>query len=359
MTGYNEILTAMQEKYYAQTGFFADDASDIGIRLKVLALQLASLAEKISGLEEQVFPQTAHGNELDYHAETRGLHRKEAASALGTLRFSRSTPAPEDLIIPMGTMCAVSRGDDGVELRFKTTAAATLAKGAVFADAAATATDGGTLTNVAPNTITVIMTPVQGVSSVTNTASFNGGADAENDTELRARLLRSFGQISNGTNSAFYYDFVMGFEGIASAKVVPRVAGRGTVGVYVAGQGTAAPDALIQKIKTQITAAKEINVDVTVKSALLRRVNVSLELDGKSGADFENLKIACHEKLKAYFLKLSVGQSLLIAGISDALYHVEGLYNYKLSAPTADTPANADELLILGTVTINRMAVIS
>ena len=359
MTSYDEILTAMQEKYYEKTGFFADDASDIGIRLKVLATQLSSLANNINDMQVQIFPQTAMGEHLNYHAQTRGLRRKAAVPASGMLRFSRGVPSPTGSVIPVGVVCAISRGDDGIELRFKTTAQVTLPAGETFVDVPAEATHGGAFTNAAPNSITVMITPVQGVSGITNPAAFTGGVDGETDEQLRARLLRSFGQISNGTNAAFYYDFAMGFDGVASAKVVPRVAGKGTVGVYVAGQGTTAPEALVTSLRTQLKAAKEINVDVSVQSARLKRVNITLELDGKSGADFDTLKLACQEKLKSYFAQLSVGQSLLLAGIADSLYHVDGLYNYKLLAPLADTKAADDELFVLGDTAISRMAVIT
>lgn len=359
MTSYDEILTSMQEKYYSEAGFYADDASDIGIRLRVLAVQLAALTDKAEAIKTEIFPQTAGGEKLDYHAQTRGLRRKESAPSFGSLRFSRGTPAPTESIIPAGTVCAVSRGDEGVELRFVTTAQGVIAAGGSFADIPAKADAGGVLTNTAPGAINVMITPVGAVSSVTNPAAFTGGADGETDEMLRARLMRSFAQINNGTNAAFYYDFAMGFEGVASANVVPRASGKGTVGVYVAGRGAAAPDALVEKISLGLNAAKEINVDVSVQSAALKPIDIALELDGKGGADFDSLKLACEERLADYLNSLAVGQGLLRAGIADALYHTEGLYNYKLTAPAGDTRAAAGELLTLGELTISRMAVVT
>ena len=41
MDTYDGILQRMREKYRVQTGHWPDDASDIGIRLKVLAGELA------------------------------------------------------------------------------------------------------------------------------------------------------------------------------------------------------------------------------------------------------------------------------------------------------------------------------
>ncbi|WP_312643366.1 baseplate J/gp47 family protein, partial [Hydrogenoanaerobacterium sp.] len=159
MATYEQILTAMQEEYYQRTGFYADDASDIGIRLKVLATQLSLLDNRLDDLKKQVFPQTAAGTPLDYHAETRGLLRKAATASLGMLRFSRETPAPADIIVPAGVICSVGRNEAEPNLRFETTAQGVLVAGSTFVDIAAQSADGGALTNVAPGAINVMITP--------------------------------------------------------------------------------------------------------------------------------------------------------------------------------------------------------
>lgn len=358
MATYEQILTVMQQEYHKHTGFFADDASDIGIRLKVLATQLSTLDEHLESLKTQVFPQTATDLQLDYHAQTRGLQRKKATVSLGVLRFSRETPAPSDIIIPAGVVCSVGKSDTDLNLRFETTEQGVIPAGFTYVDIPAQSSEGGTLANTAPDAVTVMITPVQAISSVTNPIAFTGGSDRETDKQLRARLMSSFATISNGTNAAFYYDFAMGFDGVASAKVVPRVNGRGTVGVYVAGVGAPVPDALVTEIQKQLTDVKEINVDVTVANARLHPVDITLEIAGASGVNYEHLKAACEHKLTEYFHALRVGQNLLLAGVLDALYHIEGLYNYKLITLVKDIQAESDVLFTLGSATISRMAVV-
>lgn len=352
---YEDILATMREEYHSHTGFYADDASDIGVRLKVLASQLFSLNHRVESLKTQVFPQTATGLELDHHAATRGLTRKEAAAAAGVLRFTRESAAPMDILIPEGVVCA---GSADSNLRFVTTALGLIPAGSTFAELPARAQSGGSGSNIAPNIIDVMITPVQSVSGVCNPAAFTGGADSETDDQLRARLLSSFATISNGTNASFYYDFVMGFEGVASANVVPRANGRGTVGVYLAGAGAALPETLLREIGAKLTQAKEINVDVTVANARLTPVNLTLEINGNSGVDFENLQTECKNSIKTFFAGLLVGQNLLLSGISNALYRTQGLYNYKLVAPAQDRGADENELFVVGDITISRMVVI-
>ena len=58
MNTYDEILQRMQETFAQQAGFQADDASDIGIRLKVLAGEIYSACSQAEFLKRQAFPQT-------------------------------------------------------------------------------------------------------------------------------------------------------------------------------------------------------------------------------------------------------------------------------------------------------------
>ena len=83
MDKYEEILAKMQNKYKELTGTDPDEASDIGIRLKVLAAELLSAYAELNWMKQQMFPHTASGVYLDMHADQRGITRKEGAKATG------------------------------------------------------------------------------------------------------------------------------------------------------------------------------------------------------------------------------------------------------------------------------------
>ena len=68
----------MRETFSDKAGFSPDDASDIGIRLKVLAGEIYSACSQAEFLKRQAFPQTAEGDFLDLHARQRGISRKPA-----------------------------------------------------------------------------------------------------------------------------------------------------------------------------------------------------------------------------------------------------------------------------------------
>ena len=90
MKSYETILAEMAQRYRELSGHAPEDASDIGIRLKVLAAQVWELWQRCDWMWRQLLPDTATGDYLEYHAATRGLSRKPAVRAVGTLTF----PAP-------------------------------------------------------------------------------------------------------------------------------------------------------------------------------------------------------------------------------------------------------------------------
>ena len=69
--GMGEFLQKMQSRYEELTGMKADDASDIGVRLKILAEQLAMLKGQLEEVKRQTFAQTACGEALERHAAAR------------------------------------------------------------------------------------------------------------------------------------------------------------------------------------------------------------------------------------------------------------------------------------------------
>ncbi len=54
---YENILAKMKARYRELSGFDADNASDIGIRLKIFAAETAEYYERLDELERQMFPQ--------------------------------------------------------------------------------------------------------------------------------------------------------------------------------------------------------------------------------------------------------------------------------------------------------------
>lgn len=347
METYHEILERMQNAFYEEAGFSADDASDIGIRLKVLAGEIFSLYNGMEWISRQCFAQTAVGESLDLHAGQRGLVRKEAVPAGGALLFSRATGLRYDVQIPKGTVCA-AQGDSST--RFVTTEDAVLPSQELSVLVPAEAQQGGKDTNAAAEKITVLVTPPAGIEAVTNPEPFTGGMNAETDEELRKRILDSYAEISNGTNAEFYRKRALQHEGVYSAGVIARENGAGTVSVYLAGQGGPVSTAVAQEVQKELSQLREINVDVTVSPAVKKECTLLLGVTPKPNTSLESAKTVIQDAVKDYFSKLGVGQDVLMVEIGKLLLETGMIYNYKIT--DSDKVIADNQIAVLDTVTV-------
>ena len=75
----NAIYERMRAIFAEEAGFVPNDGCDAMVRLYALASEVQSLLAQADWVLDQSFPQTAVGQYLDYHAETRALARLPAA----------------------------------------------------------------------------------------------------------------------------------------------------------------------------------------------------------------------------------------------------------------------------------------
>lgn len=339
METYEAILTRMKEKFCGLAGFEADDASDIGIRLKVLAGEIFSLGAGMDWLKRAAFPRTAQGEQLELHAQERGLTRKQAVAAGGSLDFSRKTPLWYDVQIPAGTVCSVS-GDNAV--RYVTTQPAVLKTQTLSVTVPAQAQQGGKSGNAAVGAVNVLVTPPMGIETVTNSVPFSGGADGESDDELRARLLQSYAAISNGTNAQFYREYALKHDGIQSVTVKPRAQGSGTVALYLAAKGAVPESTVISQIQDELNRLREINVDVKVYPAILKEVPIDVFVMPADSCTFAAAQKETDSAVRDYFNTLSVGQPVVLARLGKAILDTGMVKNYTFEPTTTFDTAVAD-----------------
>ena len=114
--------------------------------------------------------------------------RQPGTNATGVIIFSRSTPAASDITIPANTICAAV-AEDGTLTEFQTDDVAILATGNTQVYVPATASEVGTAGNVVAGLISIVRTPVIGITNCTNDSPFTGGTDEESDSDLRERAL--------------------------------------------------------------------------------------------------------------------------------------------------------------------------
>jgi hypothetical protein len=155
--------------------------------------------------------------------------RQPGTRSSGSIKFMRATPSSEDLSIPEGTMVAMP-SEDGQLISFQTTERSILHKGDTFCYAPAQALDIGISGNVGTGTITLMLTPVFGISSITNDAPFEGGTDQESDDDLRLRYLYTI-WVPGKATIPMVTEHVSGLNGVREVKV--STLGQGDVLVVI------------------------------------------------------------------------------------------------------------------------------
>lgn len=350
MYSYQQILTGMKDKFTSLSGYSPDDASDIGIRMKVLAGEVYSLCSAVEWLKMQTFAQSAQGEQLDLRAQERGLGRKQPVAASGSLTFQRSTALWYNAVVPAGTVCSTA-GENPV--RYVTTQEGILQSGKLSVTVPAKAEQGGRSGNTETGTITLMVTPPPALETVTNPVPFRGGADSESDSELRSRLMQSYTSISNGTNAAFYRECAMKYDGVYSVGVVPREKGPGTVGVYLGGRGGAPSPDVVSQVQKEMNELREVNVNVTVSAAQTEEVNVSVGVTPVNTVPFEEAKTACEQAVRKYFEELSVGEPVILTALGVQIFSTGKIKNYIFDTSViTDKKTEPGRLAVCGTVQV-------
>lgn len=347
---YEEILSAMQEMFVKLTGMAADDASDVGIRMRVLAGQIYALETQTDFIERQCFPETATGKYLDRHGVQRNLTRKGASKAVGKLLFSRSAPNSEETIIPIGTIAAGS-----AEMRYRTIEEGTVLPGSILAAVKAEACDGGYDGNAAANTINSLVNPPAGIESVTNPDPFTGGREEETDEQFRKRIMLAYRDMPNGANKAYFRELAMQNPEVLCADIVPALPERGLSTMYIRAKNGEKSEELLKSVSDYVTENSPICSIVTVFYGDTQKQNVSVRIKVKPGFNKDETKTKCRNALTAHLNSLMLGDDLLTADLADVLYHVPGVDNYWITEPKDDVSLGASLQIVPGKVSVEAL----
>lgn len=345
-----EIYREMLACFEAQTGMSPGEGCDLSVRLYALAAQVYALYIQADWVVRQAFPQTAEGEYLDRHAQLRGLERKRAVAAQGTVRFAAGEASAEERNIPEGTVCMTA----GL-VRFETTRPGVLEAGALTVELPVRALVPGAAGNVSSGAIVSMAVAPMGIRSCTNPEACAGGVDEETDETLRGRVLDTFRRLPNGANAAFYEREALSFDQVAAAAVVPRPRGTGTVDVVVATTSGMPGQELLDQLAAHFQTIREIAVEVQVRAPETVTVDISVQVAPKGGAGFDQTAAGVERAVRDWFTGKLLGQSVLLAQLGNLIYQCDGVANYSFTAPAADVPVAANVLPVLGTLCVEAM----
>lgn len=342
-----QLYSDMMRDFTARTGMEIAGSGDLSARLYAAAAQIYGLYVQADWVNRQCFPQTAQGEYLDYHAQLRALERKSASHARGEVRFFGDGAAEVDREIPAGTVCMTP----GL-VSFATTQSGVLAAGESHVDIPVRAVEAGTAGNVIAGSVRLLSTVPVGVTGCTNPCAMSGGGDAEEDEQLRKRILDSFLRLPNGANSAFYEQGALSFEDVVSAVALPRSRGVGTVDVVVATEQGVPEQELLDSLNAYFGERREIAVDVAARAPRTVTVDVAVQIQS---SNMEEASAKVEQAVRNWFSGQRLGENVLRARLGSVVFAVDGVENYVLSEPAADLAMEKDQLPVLGLVTVEAM----
>ena len=300
---------------------------------------------------------------ISFVDETSGAYIDKAAAAYGITR-KPGTPASVDVtftgtanaVVPAGTMCVTADG-----LGFLTDEELTLGEGG-SGTVSATSDDVGAVYNVPAQAIVTTQESVAGVSGVTNAAAAAGGTDPETDAALFARLDAYRKTPPTSGNDRHYYQWALEVNGIGAASVIRCWDGPGTVKVIVADMELRpGEEDKVEEVAAYIETQRPVTAEVTVESAEGVGVQVAVTVETDGTVSKPATEQALTDRLAEYLgtLAFQTGAEFVYNRVLAIVMGLDGVTDCSgltVNGGTANVPLDADEVPLLGTVTVNGIA---
>lgn len=302
---------------------------------------------------------------LDYHADGRGLVRRESVNATGYVTVT----AKAGLVIPLGYGFSTEADDEGNTIDFVTTEEVTvdsLGNAKIPIEAA----EGGSASNVGVNAIVLHTGDETGelldeIISVTNEEVVTGGLDEEDDDTLRERIVeydRSH-DISYVGNVADYKRWALSVPGVGAVTVIPAKDDSGIIKIILMDQNGVPASKQIQDAvydyimrpdsESDRLAPPNAVLEITAPETVVVNISAVVYLREAEIGDVQNdLKAA----LQSYLLNVSSNDSAVrISAINSILGAVSGIYDYdsvQINGVSKNVDLESGQMPVLGTVTI-------
>jgi uncharacterized phage protein gp47/JayE len=300
--------------------------------------------------------------------------RIEAVSATGLIRIIVE-PASADAVIEAGTTFTGT----GLSSTYSSLENTKVAAGASYVDVQTEADTTGTAGNISAGESFTLSPSPSNFSSATNPAAFVNGSEEETDSERKLRFAAYIDAINRSTKSGIVYGLktanLTDSAGNITEQVIVAVVvepyvndsvtnpiamvtcyihnGVGSTTVELVAQAQTIVDGYTDTDGTKVAGYKAAGIPCTVYAATETAVDITGVLVEEDGYDHATLVASASSAIYAYIQALDIGASCLYAELIAVVMAIEGIYNFTLSAPTADTAAAEIVKLMPGEITIS------
>lgn len=335
-----DIIDALGTDIDTREGSYTNDL------ISPVALELWKLYQTLDGLLPVVYVDETSGAYIDRRCAYYGITRKAGVKARVTLSVSGADGAA----VPAGAVFLTVSG-----LRYAVTEAGVVSGGSVELEAEAA--EEGAVYNVGTGQIVRQLSSIAGVTAVTNPEAAQGGADAESDAALVARLYTRLQSPATSGNADHYRQWALEVEGVGAAKVTPLADGPGTVSVLIAGAGMGPVDAeTVTRCADYIETLRPVGAEVTVETVEGLPIDVSAALTLDASTTHVAVAEAFTAALAAYLQSISFAQyTVPYSRIGYLLAGVDGVLDYSgltVNGGTVNITVAAKQVPQVGTVTL-------
>lgn len=364
--GLFERIEAVQDEYASKGWLPVRLNLNKGIArgiIELFAWGLWQLYNFLAVVHKQAIPLQATGDWLDTHAAQVDENRKPATKARGNVLFWRGD-GTGNIRIPAGRIVRTQPDGKGDVYRYVTDELAVLPDGAASVAVPATAEEYGQGANAAVGQICELVTPVEGISRVSNAADWllEEGADAESDVALRRRYVLAW-QSQAGITRAAYEAAALSVPGVVDVYVAdqhPR--GEGTVDVIVQGAAGMPTQKLLEDVRAALDATIVINHDLLVRAPDPVKVSVRAALELISG-DADAIRAEAENWVRAMFSygddpaipRFSIGKDVVRDRLASGLVGISGVKRIRWESPVEDVEIPAGGLAILDTLELTTL----
>ncbi|WP_432341090.1 baseplate J/gp47 family protein [Yersinia enterocolitica] len=319
--------------------------SDYYIRASTVASCAGGIYQDQGWIVRQIFPDTADIEFLELHCRTRGIVRKPANTATGTI----------DLTGEPGATVASGLTVTRDALSFVTTQQATIGLDGKLT-VPSQASIAGTVGNTAQVMSGTLSSTPDGVDSTVIIGVMRGGTDQEIPEDLLARLLDIIRRPPAGGNKYDYKRWALEVTGVTAAFVYPLRRGLGTVDIVITSADGLPSEAIITATQAHIDDVRP----VTAKSSLVMAPTIkTFDMEVKvtvSGITFDVAEALIKETLNNYINRLMPGESFIRSQAEMLVSLITGVTDRQIISPINNVIPQVDgsavEWLRVGTFTV-------
>lgn len=324
--------------------------SDNYVRSAAVASAIEGLYQKLAWLYRQIFPDTADEEELLHAAGLRGVLRKDAVAATGTVAL-KGSPGVELLV--GATMRHVVTGE-----QFNAKAGAKLSASGTASVLVEAQTVGLAVNNLTGGLI--LTSPPLGMdSAATFIGKTAGGDDQEAVESLLARFLDIIQTPPAGGAAYDFRRWALEVEGVSEALVIPRRRGGGTVDVVITAS-TGLPSAeVIAACLAHLQEQCSVIADVWVYAPTIRTVNAAANIELAPEYSMADVQAASQKAYTMLLNALKPGDTLKRSQIEAMINNLAGVLDRAVTSPVGNVKASENPAVIgwirPGTITLGLM----